>query len=91
VAAAAAGTAATLQQRLLHKARMSGKVTASRYMSVQNSMMEWDLSHSDCVGVIRSVTFLRRNDKVKRRQGIEGGIRTNQNRRKDHIECNGLR
>jgi len=43
------------------------KGTAAGYMSVQNSMMEWDLAQYDCVGVIRNVTSPRRNDKVKRR------------------------
>ena len=42
------------------------KGTACGYLSVQNSMMEWDTAHSDCVGVIMSVSLPRSNDKVKR-------------------------
>jgi len=48
--------------------------TACDFMSVQNSMMEWDFAHSDWVGVIRSVTLPRVNDKVKHRTTLVFGI-----------------
>jgi len=54
------------------------KGTACGYMSAQNSMMEWDTAHSDCVGVIKSVTLPRRYEKVKRRTTLVFGIQLTQ-------------
>jgi len=54
------------------------KGTDCGYMSAQDGMMRWDTAHSDFVGVIKSVTLPRRNEKVKRRTTLDIGVQLTQ-------------
>ena len=54
------------------------KGTDCGYMSAQDGMMRWDTAHSDFVGVIKSVTLPRRNEKVKRRTTLDFGVQLTQ-------------